>query len=89
MRNCELGNISFYFFKIPVQNQETWMKMAKELKSQLFWIWIWHSSTSYLLFRVSELDVDLLGDLVLLGDQHARHFFNITEVQGLKAKKKQ
>ena len=43
---------------------------------------------SHLLLGVSELDVDLLGDLVLLGDQHARHFFDITEVQGLKKKNK-
>ncbi len=41
---------------------------------------------THLFVWVPQVNFHLLGDLVLLGDDHAGNFFNITEVQGLEEK---
>ena len=43
---------------------------------------------AHLLFCVLELYFDLLRDLVLLGESHAGHVFDITEIQGLQKKER-
>ena len=43
-------------------------------------------TSTHLFVRVLEVDVDLDGDLVLLGDHHPGGLLYITEIQGLENK---